>query len=72
MGQADDREAMVVDTHRYFTAAEATGAMLVEHCDIPAGMTIDEWRAACAAERQAARESRPCLRNTLRRALRRR
>ena len=62
---------MAADPHRHFTAASATGAMLVEHCDIPAELTIGEWRKACAAERRAARDSRPTLRNSLRRALRR-
>ena len=57
---------------RRLEAAAATGAMLVEHCDIPAGMTIGDWRKACAAERRAERASQPGLRHTLRRVLRRR
>ena len=57
---------------RRVDAAHAAGAMLVEHCDIPADMTIGQWRAACAAERRAARDARGGLKVTLRRVLRRR
>ena len=57
---------------RRFAAAHATGAMQIEHCDIPAEMTIGEWRKAAAAERRAARDGQAGLRRTLRRALRRR
>ena len=63
---------MAAETPRHFTAASATGAMLVEHCDIPAELTIGEWRKACAAERKAARDARPTLRSSVRRALGRR
>ena len=63
---------MAAHTLRRLDAAQAPGAMLVEHCDIPMGMTIDEWRTAAAAERRAARDGRPGLRRTLRRVLRRR
>lgn len=63
---------MASESHRHFTAASAPGAMQVEHCDIPAELTIGEWRKACAAERKAARDSRPGLKNSLRRALLRR
>ena len=71
MERADHREEMAAESPRRFVAATATGAILVEHCDIPAELTIGEWRKACAAERKAARDSRPTLRNTVRRALRR-
>ncbi len=27
-----------------FDPSSATGALLVEHCDIPVGMTLTEWR----------------------------
>jgi hypothetical protein len=30
-------------------AVHATGAMLVEHCDVPEHMTLGEWRRANAA-----------------------
>ena len=36
-------------------AAHAPGAIQVEHCDVPAEMTLDEWRRHCAAERNAAK-----------------
>ena len=55
-----------------FDATRAPGAILVEHCDIPDGMTISEWRTACAAERRADREAGVAGRGFLRRALRRR
>jgi hypothetical protein len=67
---------MAADPPRRPNAAHATGAMQVEHCDIPAGMTIGEWRAAAAEERRAARAARRAaqrgVRGALRRALRRR
>ena len=63
---------MAADAHRRFDAAHAAGAMLVEHCDIPADMTIGQWRAVCAAERRAARTAQGGLRGTIRRVLRRR
>ena len=48
-------------------AAAATGAMQVEHCDVPEDMTLCEWRRATA--RKAAEERRrPLLRRVLRRA----
>ena len=72
MRRADDPDEMAAEPHRPFTAAAAVGAMQVEHCDIPVELTIGEWRKACAAERKAADESRPGLKNSLRRALRRR
>ena len=38
---------------RRLDAVRATGALHVEHCDVPADMTLGEWRRHCAAERQA-------------------
>jgi hypothetical protein len=35
-------------------ARSAPGALQVEHCDIPAHMTLDEWRRRSVAERRAA------------------
>jgi hypothetical protein len=59
-------------TSHQFAAAQATGALLVEHCDIPDGMTITEWRTARAAEQRAEREACRSERGRLRRALLRR
>jgi hypothetical protein len=58
-------------THLRFDATQAAGAILVEHCDIPDGMTISEWRTVRAAEQRAAREACRSERGLLRRALRR-
>ena len=63
---------MTNSTQTRFDATQAPGAILVEHCDIPDGMTISEWRTACAAERRAAHEAGRSERGLLRRALRRR
>ena len=63
---------MAADPPRRLHAAAATGAMQVEHCDIPAGMTIGEWRSACAAERRAERDRQGGGRRSLRRLLRHR
>ena len=35
-------------------ASQATGALQVEHCDVPPEMTLGEWRRHCAQERRAA------------------
>ena len=40
---------------RRLDPSRAPGALQVEHCDVPAEMTLDEWRRACAAERCHAR-----------------
>lgn len=49
-----------------FDAANASGAMKVEDCDIPDGMTIREWRAYAADERRkAAARDRMTLRARL-------
>jgi hypothetical protein len=47
-------------------AALATGAMLVEHCDVPEGQTLCEWRRATAAATPPKR--RPLLRRVFGRA----
>jgi hypothetical protein len=36
---------------RRLDAVRATGALHVEHCDVPEEMTLDEWRRCCAAVR---------------------
>ncbi len=36
-------------------ARRAQGALLIEHCDIPADMTLTEWRRKAAARRAQAR-----------------
>ena len=41
-------------------AALASGAMLVEHCDVPEGLTLCEWRRSTAAATPPRR--RPLLR----------
>ena len=50
-------------------------SFVVEQCDIPAELTLAEWRRRCAAERRAAREaergSGGRVRRGVRRALRR-
>jgi hypothetical protein len=60
------------DRPRPVQPARAENAFMVEHCDVPAEMTLLEWRRHCAAERRAddmrAAESR---RGVLRRMLRR-
>ena len=55
---------------RRVAAAQATGALLFEHCDIPADLTIGEWRRINAVTRRVAHDTRPGLRSTLSRALR--
>ena len=50
-------------------AATAPGALQIEHCDVPAEMTLGEWRRHCAAERRAAAQSE--RRGAMRRGLRR-
>lgn len=50
-------------------------SFVVEHCDIPAELTLTEWRCRCADERRAAREAARSgegrVRRSVRRALRR-
>lgn len=50
-------------------------SFVVEHCDIPADLTVAEWRRRCAAERRAERDAAHAacgpVRRGLRRALRR-
>ena len=56
---------------RRLDAITAPGALLIEHCDVPAEMTLGEWRRHCAAERLAARGAAPggAVRRRLRRLL---
>ena len=63
---------MSTATQARFNATQASGALLVEHCDIPAEMTIGEWRSVCAAERRASNEAARAAHGRIRRALMRR
>ena len=49
-------------------AVRAPGAIHVEHCDVPADMTLEEWRRHCAAARH---EAKRATRRERRRGLRR-
>ncbi len=53
-----------------FDPSRATGAFHVEECDVPAEMTLGEWRAHCAEERRACDAATP-RRGAVRRSLRR-
>ena len=59
---------------RRIDPSRAAGALQVEHCDIPADMTLGEWRRQCTAEQRAAAEGERAGRRRfglgLRRALR--
>jgi len=55
---------MTVPTPR-IQAVHATGAMLVEHCDVPEHMTLCEWRRAKAARPE---QPRGLISRVLRRA----
>jgi hypothetical protein len=57
-------------TERRIEPARVTGALMTEHCDVPAGMTLADWRRETARERRAERAAagRP---GPLRRLLRR-
>ena len=48
-------------------ARRAPGAMQIEHCDIPADMTLCDWRRMKAAE-QAAQRRRPWVKRVFKRA----
>ena len=39
--------------------ARANGAFLVVECDVPAEMTLGEWRRHCAEQRRAAAGEQP-------------
>ena len=56
---------------RRFDASRAAGALHSEHCDIPDGMTLGEWRTASAASRREDAPPRRSLLGGLRAALRR-
>ncbi len=53
-------------------ARSAPGALQIEHCDVPAEMTLGEWRRSCATERREAEavEAAGSKRRGLRRLLR--
>ena len=53
-----------------FEATRATGAFHVEECDVPAEMTLGEWRLHRAEERRACAAAAP-RRGAVRRSLRR-
>jgi hypothetical protein len=57
---------------RQIDPSRVTGALQTEHCDIPEGMTLAEWRRLERAERAAASKRRGGpVRRGLRRVLRR-
>ena len=58
---------------RRIDPSRVTGALMTEHCDIPDGMTLLEYRRALCAERQAAAAKAQAgpVRRGLRRVLRR-
>ena len=70
-GASITTEEMAADRPVRIDAARASGAMLVEHCDVPAGMTLVEWRRASRAEARGARSGAPGVAARLRRGLRR-
>jgi hypothetical protein len=55
-----------------FDPSRATGALQVEHCDIPAEMTLADWRRECARSAAATRgdRRRTAVGRRVRRALR--
>ena len=57
---------------RRLDVLRATGALHVEHCDVPGEMTLGEWRRQCATERRAEQSVVPAARpGRVRRSLRR-
>ncbi len=54
-----------------FRAATAPGALLVEHCDIPDGMTLCEWRRHGGRAQEASTQQAPVGGKPARRGLRR-
>ena len=66
--RAEERGEM--SERRRFDATRAAGALRTEHCDIPLGMTLGEWRTACAARDRAEAPPRRSLLRGLRSALR--
>ena len=55
---------------RPFDACHAAGALRIEHCDIPVGMTLAEWRRIASDQRRLAKAPRGPRLGGLRRALR--
>ena len=67
--QATDQETRAMtENRRRVDARSAAGALQIEHCDVPADMTLGEWRRSCAAERREAELAAP-KRRGLRRLL---
>lgn len=61
-------------TDRHIDPSRVPGAFMIEHCDIPVGMTLCEWRresSARRAESDAAKPRRHPVRQGLARVLRR-
>ena len=52
---------------RRIDPSRVEGAMLIEHCDVPADMTLCEWRRQQAAARAASRR-RSWVKRVLKRA----
>jgi hypothetical protein len=63
---------MVVHPKPRFDPRHASGAMQIEQCDVPADMTLRQWRAAEKADRRAVRDAERGLARRVRRALKRR
>ena len=56
---------MPASAARTIVAAHAAGALMVEDCDIPAGMTLTEYRRAGAPPKRAKSPKRSALRGAL-------
>lgn len=56
---------------RRIDPSRVAGALMTEHCDIPEGMTVREWRRTEHAQRRAAKTQAGPVRRGLRRVLRR-
>jgi hypothetical protein len=67
-----DYPTMTRTTLTRIDATQAAGALLVEECDVPEGMTLAQWRASETAHRRSAeRERRGARRGLARLRLRR-
>ncbi len=71
-GRTDQEIRAMTENPRRLDARSAPGALQIEHCDVPDGMTLGEWRRSCAAARRAAdeRDAAAPKRRGLRRLLR--
>lgn len=56
---------------RRIDPARVAGALQVEHCDIPAELTLTEWRRQCGAEQRQAATAKAAARRRPLRGLRR-